>query len=92
MKVIVRESAYRDLDDIHEWISKDRPAVADRVIERIIQSTELLGHFPYIGHAGKVPDTTEWVVRGLPYIVVYTADREADELTVVAIFHGARNR
>jgi addiction module RelE/StbE family toxin len=92
MRVIVRESAYRDLDDIHAWIATDRPTVADRVIERIIQSTELLGHFPYIGHVGKARGTLEWVVRGLPYIVVYTVDREADELTVIAVFHGARNR
>jgi plasmid stabilization system protein ParE len=49
MRVIVRESAYRDLDNIHAWIAKDRPSVADRVIERIIQSTELLGHFPMLG-------------------------------------------
>jgi plasmid stabilization system protein ParE len=52
MRVIVRESAYRDLDNIHDWIAKDRPIVADRVIERIIQSTELLGHFPDIGQEG----------------------------------------
>jgi plasmid stabilization system protein ParE len=45
MRVIVRESAYRDLDNIRDWIAKDRPIVADRVIERIVQSTELLGNF-----------------------------------------------
>ncbi len=92
MNVVVREAAYRDLDEIHAWISKDRPAAADRVVDRIIRSTELLGHFPYIGHAGRTPGTHEWVVTGLPYIIVYTVDREADELVVIAIFHGARNR
>jgi toxin ParE1/3/4 len=66
MKVIVREAAYRDLDEIHTWIARDRPAGADRVIDRIVESTEPLGHFPYIGHAGKTPGTQEWVVAGLP--------------------------
>jgi addiction module RelE/StbE family toxin len=92
MKVIIREVAYRDLDEIHAWIAKDRPAAADRVIDRIIQSTELLGHFPYIGHAGRARGTQEWIVTGLPYILVYTVNQEADELTVVGVFHGARNR
>ncbi|HZK91763.1 MAG TPA: type II toxin-antitoxin system RelE/ParE family toxin [Stellaceae bacterium] len=92
MKVIFRETAYRDLDEIHAWIAAERPAVADQVIDRIIQSTELLDHFPYIGHAGKTPGTQEWVVAGLPYILVFTVDREADELAVIAVFHGARNR
>jgi toxin ParE1/3/4 len=92
MKIIVRESAYRDLDEIHAWIAKDNPAAADRVIDQIIESTELLGHFPYIGHKGRAVGTQEWVVAGLPYIVVYTVDREADELIVIGVFQGARNR
>jgi toxin ParE1/3/4 len=92
MKVIFREAAYRDLDEIHAWIAKDRPAAADRVIDRIIQGTELLGHFPYIGHAGRAPGTQEWVVAGLPYILVYTVDPETDELAIIANFHGARDR
>jgi plasmid stabilization system protein ParE len=62
------------------------------MIDRIVKSTELLGHFPYIGHAGRTPDTLEWVVTGTPYIVVYTIDHEAEDLTVVAVFHGSRNR
>jgi toxin ParE1/3/4 len=92
MKVIVREVAYRDLDEIHAWISKDRPAAADRVIDRIISSTELLGHFPYIGRTGKTPGTREWVVSGLPYIVVYAVDEDAAELAVIGVFHARRNR
>jgi toxin ParE1/3/4 len=92
MKIVFRETAYRDLEEIHAWIAKDRPAAADRVIDRIVSSAELLGHFPYIGHAGRTPGTQEWVVGGLPYIVVFTVDRETDELTIVAVFHGAQNR
>ena len=92
MKVVVGESAYRDLDEIYLWIAKDNPAAADRVINRIIDSTELLGNFPYIGHVGRAVGTQEWVVAGLAYIVVYTVDPEADELAVIGVFHGARSR
>ena len=92
MKVIVREAAYRDLDEIHAWISKDRPVAADRVVDRIIGSTELLGHFPYIGRMGKAAGTREWVVSGLPCIIVYAVDERADGLMVIAVFHSRRNR
>ena len=85
-------TAYRDLDEIHEWIARDQPSVADRVIERIIESAELLGHFPHIGHAGRAVGSQEWVVGGLPYILVYTIDFRADVLEVIAVFHGARDR
>lgn len=59
MKIIVRESAYRDLDEIHRCINADRPSAADRVLQRILRSIELLGQFPYIGRKGLVSDTYE---------------------------------
>jgi addiction module RelE/StbE family toxin len=92
MKVIIREAAYDDLDRISVWIAKDRPRSADSVIDRILESAERLGHFPYMGHVGRVPGTYEWVVPGLPYIIVYTINTNDDEVTVVAVFHGAQDR
>jgi plasmid stabilization system protein ParE len=35
MKVIVRESAAVDLEDIFAWISKDNPRAAIEMVERI---------------------------------------------------------
>ena len=45
-----------------------------------------------MGLRGKAPGTRELVVHGLPYVIVYRVDEELDELTVVAIFHGAQDR
>ncbi|HKY87611.1 MAG TPA: type II toxin-antitoxin system RelE/ParE family toxin [Pseudorhodoplanes sp.] len=92
MKVIIREVAYGDLDRIYSWIAKDRPPAADAVVDRILDSIEQLGRFPFMGHIGRAPDTHEWVVPGLPYIIVYTLEYEADELAVTAIFHAAQDR
>ena len=92
MRVIIREAAYDDLDRIYAWIAKDRPRSADSVIDRILESVGQLGHFPYMGHVGKVPGTYEWVVTGLPYIVVYEVDSDNFELKITAVFHGAQHR
>jgi addiction module RelE/StbE family toxin len=92
MKVIIREAAYHDLDRIYKWIAKDRPRSANSVIDRILENVERLGRFPFMGHIGRAPGTYEWVVPGLPYIVVYKAVAEDDEVTVVAVFHGAQER
>ena len=92
MRVIVRESAYDDLDRIYAWIAKDRPRAADSVTDRILDSIERLGHLPHIGHVGRAPGTYEWVVTGLPYIVVYTIDSDNNELHIIAVFHGAQDR
>ena len=89
---VIREVAYSDLDGIYSWIAQDRPRAARRVIDRILNSIELLGLFPELGHAGKVSGTYEWVVGGLPYIIVYTVDRDAEEVAVIAVFHSAQNR
>jgi toxin ParE1/3/4 len=92
MRVIIREVAYDDLDRIYAWIAKDRPRSADSAIDRILESAERLGRFPYMGHVGKVPGTYEWVVPGSPYIVVYKINTDDDEVSVVAVFHGAQDR
>ena len=92
MTVIIREAAYRDLDQIYAWIATDRPRAAKTVIESILSSIGLLETFPLIGRAGRTSGTREIVVGGLPYIIVYTVDRESDEVTIIAVFHAAQNR
>jgi toxin ParE1/3/4 len=92
MKVVIRESAFVDLEVISAWIATDNPGAAQSVLRRIFDAIDRLGEFPGLGHDGKVLGTREWVVRGLPYIVVYAIDAAHDELTVLAVFHGARDR
>jgi toxin ParE1/3/4 len=91
MRVIIREVVYADLERIHSWIARDRPRSADSVIDRILASIERLGDLPYMGHQGRASGTYEWVVTGLPYIVVYKIDSENNEVEITAVFHGARN-
>ena len=92
MRVIIREAAYDDLNRIYAWIAKDRPRAADSVIDRILESAERLGHLPYMGHVGRAPGTYEWVVTGLPYIVVYKVDSDNNEVQITGVFHGAQDR
>jgi toxin ParE1/3/4 len=93
MKIIIRESAYADLEKIYAWIAQDSPRSAISVVRRIDDAIEeKLAFFPFMGRRGKASGTREWVVHGLPYVIVYRVDEELDELTVVAIFHGAQDR
>ncbi len=98
MRVVIRAEAYADLKHISAWISNSSPANAQSVVSRILDAIDRLEKFPGMGHPGFVAGTREWVVRGLPYIIVYTLDREfaddsrPDLLQVIAIFHGAQSR
>jgi toxin ParE1/3/4 len=92
MRVILRDSAVADLEDIHAWIAAERPSSADRVVDRILDALQLLELFPESGRPGRVGGTRELVVPRLPYIVVYQVDRELEAVRVQSVVHGARDR
>jgi toxin ParE1/3/4 len=92
MRVVVREAAARDLDDILDWISKDSPRAAAKLVRRILARIDRLAvpGLSHIGRPGLAEGTRELVEP--PYIIVYMVDEPADEITVLAIVHGARDR
>jgi len=92
MKVIVRESAARDLDGIFDWISKDSPGAAAVLVRRIqlrINRLAVAG-LSHMGRPGLVEGTRELLET--PYIIVYSVDEAAGAIEVIAIVHGARDR
>jgi toxin ParE1/3/4 len=92
MKVVVREAAASDLDDIFDWISRDNPRAAAELVRRIrarINRLAISG-LSHVGRLGLVEGTRELVEA--PYIIVYVVDEPSDEITVLAIVHGARDR
>jgi toxin ParE1/3/4 len=92
MKVVVREAAADDLDDILDWISKDNPRAAAELVRRILTRIDRLTipGLSHIGRPGLVEGTRELIEP--PYIIVYVVDESADEVAVLAIVHGARDR
>jgi toxin ParE1/3/4 len=92
MKVVVHEAAARDLDDIFDWISTDNPAAAAGLVRRVrarITRLSITG-LSHVGRPGLIEGTRELVEA--PYIIVYAVDEAAEEIAVLAIVHGARNR
>lgn len=89
MRLVFTRAAAGDLGAIVDYIALDNPAAAERVFRAIVAATERLTEFPDMGHVGRVPDTREVMVAGLPYLIVYQV--MADAVTVLAVFHGARD-
>jgi plasmid stabilization system protein ParE len=92
VKLVFDDRALADLEGIHDWIAWDNPAAAKAVVERIFSSIEHLATFPQLGHAGRDEGSFEWVIPRLPYIAVYEIHAGRDEIVVVAVVHGARER
>lgn len=92
MKLRWTVRAQTHLQGVYNWIFRDSPRAAASVLRRIRQSVGFLAEFPEAGHAGHVGGTLEWVVHGLPYIIVYEVNQHADELWILGVFHGAQDR
>ena len=92
MELVFDDQAIIDIEGIFSWIAQDSPATAKIVTERLFGSIELLISFPFIGHVGHDPETLEWVVPRLPYVVVYEVDRARELVIVTGVFHGAQSR
>jgi toxin ParE1/3/4 len=69
MKVVWDDEALDDLDSIGDFISRDNPPAAQRVIERIRDTSLLLETSPRLG---KPVDerTRELILRRYPYVLV----------------------
>jgi toxin ParE1/3/4 len=80
--------ALRDLDEIGAYISAEDGDAADRVVSRLVETTERLSQLPRMGRPGRVAGTRELVVRGLPYIVVHLMEDGA--IAILAVMHTAR--
>ncbi len=80
--------AARDLELIGDYIARENPRAADRVVRRIRDRARDLTDYPLLGRTGRVENTRELVVPATPFIVVYRVDD--DRVEILAVFHSAR--
>jgi toxin ParE1/3/4 len=92
MRVIFDPAASEDLDRIFAWIAKDNPRAAFEIISRIETQVMRLAapELVYMGGPGLVGGTRELIERS--YIIVYRVDEAGDQVVVISIVHGARDR
>jgi toxin ParE1/3/4 len=81
-----------DLEKIEVYIAEDSsPLVAIDVVMKIIDSVHLvLPEHPCAGRQGRVKNTRELVVEGLPFIVVYREHLGLHRIEVLRVLHDAQ--
>ena len=89
LKINFTPQALDDLRAIKDWIGQDDERAAERVISRIRQTVMMFEQFPKLGHLGDVPDTREFKVTGLPYMIVYRIASKA-AIDILTIIHAKR--
>ena len=83
------DEAIRWLVEIHDYIARDNPAAAQRVVDGIAKKAEILELFPEAGH--RLPHPSGRNLRVLIYgryriAYVVKDDRSID---VIGVYHGA---
>jgi addiction module RelE/StbE family toxin len=82
------EPAIQSLISIRDYIAKDSPASAARVAAVIVEAALRLKQFPQSGRLGRLEDTRELVVPGLPYILPYRV--VDDTILILSALHTSR--
>ncbi len=78
--------AFRDLEEIFDYIAEGKPDAAAHTVEKILQAIQQLERYPQIGRFGRRAGTRE--LAHPPFVIVY---RMRDSLiSVDAILHGRR--
>jgi toxin ParE1/3/4 len=90
MQVRWTKAAADDLEHIAGYLKEHFPPYAQSTVETLYAAAESLSEFPNRGRAGRERGTRELVVTSLPYIVIYTAGKEA--VSIIRVLHTARER
>ena len=87
---VLHPEAFADLDEIREYIARDNPDAADRVLDELFAAFRSLTHFPHRGF--KRPELTARALRFTlvrDYLIAFVPDEKP--LWVVAVIHSRRN-
>ncbi len=88
MRIRWLRAALANLDAEAEYIARDSPPAAARVVTAIVSAVKRLRQYPALGRPGRVTGTRELIVPGTPYIVPYRV--RGDAVEVLRVFHAAR--
>jgi toxin ParE1/3/4 len=84
--------ANADLDQVEAYITQENGiVVAIDIVLKIIDTAELiLSNHPVAGRLGRVKNTRELVINGVPFIVVYRELKAHKRVEILRVLHDAQ--
>ena len=89
MIVNVAERADAELSSAVAFLRQSNPRAADSLHLAVERALDSLEQFPNRGRSGSIEGTRELVVRGAPYVIVYSVS--GDEVFVARIRHASQD-
>nr|WP_295743003.1 type II toxin-antitoxin system RelE/ParE family toxin [uncultured Acidocella sp.] len=84
-------AALADVQHITRHISEENPRAAAKVARELLLAGDSLVLFPHRGRLGLAAGTRE-LTAVWPYIIVYEVNSQAEEVSVLRVWHGAQDR
>ena len=89
VNIKIELDAKEDLKQIRDYISKDSIYYADKTVNEIINKTEYLLRFPYMGR--KIPEFNDVNFRELIYKSYRIFYKVNSNIDILKVFHHSRN-
>src|SRR6266481_8624666 len=90
VEIIWSRLAQKRLQEIRDYVARDKPEAAERLATRIVAVVEALRNHPHLGRVGAEPGIRELVIGSTPYIVLYRV--QGQRVVISTIWHGAQRR
>jgi len=89
MRVVWTAPAARDLEGIGDYIARQNPRAARRIVLRIRARTRALAAHPHLGRPERGSSSSlRLVITSTPFIAVYRVIN--NRIEILAVFHGNR--
>jgi toxin ParE1/3/4 len=89
VKILWTRRARRHLRAAYDyWAQESSPAAAEKMLDRIFSTVELLERYPSAGRPGRIPGTRELVIVPTPFLIAYRTRN--GKIEILALLHGAR--
>ena len=92
MKLRFTPRAVENIAEIADYLRPRHPVAAERVRAAIYDTLQTLLLFPHVGRRQSVEGVRKIVTRRYSYLIYSTIDDTANEITVLAVKHPARER
>ena len=92
MKLRFTQRAVDNIAELAGYIRSRNPEAARAVRNAIYDSLKTLLLFPNVGRMQTTEGVRKLVTRKYTYLIYYTVDERAEEIIILSVKHGARER
>ena len=92
MKLRLTPRAVENIVEIADYLGERNPAAAQSVRATIYDSLRTLLLFPKVGRRQTTAGVRKLVTPNYGYLIYYAVDTATDELIILSVKHGARER